>query len=118
MILPDFQISSPAEARSLVAGCGMEILGMEEEGDPAQEILMRREKEVKALGQVETLKQHLRSVLEVARTRMSPALRALAFVLNRYRRSSKFTGGGSLALPTRASLYSWPIPTRKEEEEV
>ena len=48
----------------------LQALGMEEEGDPAQEILMRREKEVKALGQVETLKQHLRSVLEVARTWM------------------------------------------------
>ena len=47
-----------------------------------------------------------------------PALRALAFVLNRYRRSSKFTGPseeGSLALLTRASLYSWPTPTREEE---
>ena len=46
----------------------LRVLGMEEEGDPVQGILMLQSWEADAQARAELLEQHLRAVLEVART--------------------------------------------------
>lgn len=46
----------------------LRVLGMEEEGDPVQGILMWQSWEADAQARAELLEQHLRAVLEVART--------------------------------------------------
>ncbi len=46
----------------------LRALGMEEEGDPVQGILMWQQWEAEAQARADLLEQHLRAVLEVART--------------------------------------------------